>query len=201
LRGITIQGIGLGGGTGLVFNSGFSLTLANSVIRNHTGNGIEIRPGATSHLSILNTLVADNGGHGILVQPGNAGTAKVALRGVGLLNNSKDGLSLSATVAGPNIRATVRDSLAAHNSSFGFSCNGGPAGGITLMMTASESSNNGGGIFSGGIGCTVIVGQSVVTENATGLQSANSTGPSSYGDNDVNGNDSDGVFLGSVTKK
>src|SRR5437870_3114707 len=38
LRGITIQGVGFGGGTGLVFNTGFSLTMENCVVRNHTGN-------------------------------------------------------------------------------------------------------------------------------------------------------------------
>jgi hypothetical protein len=37
LRGITIQGIGLGGGTGLLLKTAFSLTIENCVIRNHTG--------------------------------------------------------------------------------------------------------------------------------------------------------------------
>src|SRR5262249_54323588 len=44
LRGITIQGIGFGGGSGLGFNSGFSLTMTNCVIRNHTGPAITFGP-------------------------------------------------------------------------------------------------------------------------------------------------------------
>src|SRR5207244_5834707 len=34
LRGITIQGVGFGGGTGLRFNTGFALTVTNCAIRN-----------------------------------------------------------------------------------------------------------------------------------------------------------------------
>jgi len=62
LRGITIQGVGFGGGTGLTFNTGFTLTMTNCVVRNHTGNGIELLPNATSHIAISNTLATDNGG-------------------------------------------------------------------------------------------------------------------------------------------
>ena len=58
LRGITIQGIGFGGGTGLRFNTGFVLTMEGCVIRNHTGNGIEFFPKATSNLVVSTTLLS-----------------------------------------------------------------------------------------------------------------------------------------------
>src|SRR6266571_7111392 len=60
LRGLTIQGVGFGTTRGLTFNSGFSLTMTNCVVRNHTGNAIEFRPNGNSNLSVLNTLAADN---------------------------------------------------------------------------------------------------------------------------------------------
>src|SRR5262249_16222158 len=44
LRGITVQGIGFGGGTGLVFNSGLALTITKCVFRNHTAHGIFFGP-------------------------------------------------------------------------------------------------------------------------------------------------------------
>src|SRR6266496_6077272 len=44
LRGLTIQGVGFGGGIGLRFNTGFTLTMTNCVIRNHTGDGIDFVP-------------------------------------------------------------------------------------------------------------------------------------------------------------
>src|SRR5215468_6898981 len=51
LRGITIKGIGFGGGNGIVFNSGLSLSLENCVIRNMTGPGrgvgVTVQPATT----------------------------------------------------------------------------------------------------------------------------------------------------------
>src|SRR5512147_662560 len=88
LRGITIQGIGFGGGAGLRFNSGFSLTMENCVVRNHTGGGIEFAPNASSNLSLSDTLVADNGGDGINVFPSGSGTVSIAFSRVEMYNNS-----------------------------------------------------------------------------------------------------------------
>src|SRR5712691_7597558 len=90
LRGLTIQGVGFGGGTGLVFNTGFSLTMENCVVRNHTGNGISFFPSASSNLSVSDTLVADNGQNGISVVPTGSGTVKVALNRVEAYTNSGD---------------------------------------------------------------------------------------------------------------
>src|SRR5437899_7052131 len=52
LRGITIQGVGFGNTRGLTFNTGFSLTMTNCVVRNHTGNGIRFTLNAASNLSL-----------------------------------------------------------------------------------------------------------------------------------------------------
>src|SRR5438128_6035110 len=54
LPGITIQGVEFGGGSGLRFNSGFSLTMTNCVVRNHIKNGIEFFPNADSNLAVSN---------------------------------------------------------------------------------------------------------------------------------------------------
>src|SRR6266540_557719 len=82
LRGITIQGVGFGTTTGLRFNTGLFLTMTNCVVRNHTGNGIEFFPNATSNLAMSNTLVADNGDVGILVRPSGSGAVKAVFNRV-----------------------------------------------------------------------------------------------------------------------
>src|SRR5262249_40884414 len=89
LRGITIQGIGFGGGFGIIFNSGFSLTITNCVVRNHSHDGIVFTPvtGDFANLSISNTLVADNGGNGIFVVPLQASQPRVTLSRVEAYNN------------------------------------------------------------------------------------------------------------------
>src|SRR5437762_4485718 len=68
IRGITVQGIGFGGGTGLRFNSGFSLTIENCIFRNHTLDGISFLPSSRSSWPLVScTLAADAGGRGFLV--------------------------------------------------------------------------------------------------------------------------------------
>src|SRR4051812_18073188 len=42
LRGLTVKGIGFGGGNGIKFNSGASLTIENCVVRNLTGDAIQM---------------------------------------------------------------------------------------------------------------------------------------------------------------
>src|SRR5262249_52436032 len=125
LRGITVQGIGFGGGTGLKFNSGASLTITNCVFRNHTGKGIDFRPnaGGTYNLLVSHTLVADNGDDGIFVDPTAPGaTVRVAINRVRSVNNSSHGVSISgASAAGTGtIMAAVTDSVSANNGGIGF---------------------------------------------------------------------------------
>jgi len=77
LRGMTIKGIGFGGGNGIVFQSGRFLSIENCVIRNLTGTaqnqfigyGIIFNPNSASELVVSNTVVTDNEGHGISVVP------------------------------------------------------------------------------------------------------------------------------------
>src|SRR5437867_2372639 len=121
LRGITIQGVEFGGGKGLQFNTGFSLVMTNCVIRNHTGNGIEFLPSASSNLSVSNTLVADNGGHGIAVQPTGSGTVKVVLNRVEVYNNNLIGINVNGSTSTGTLNAIVADSVAANSGNAGFS--------------------------------------------------------------------------------
>src|SRR5215813_10330061 len=63
LRGLTIKGIGFGGGNGIVFNSGKSLTVEHCAIRNltgfgSTGQGIVFQSNTSGNLAVSNTLVS-----------------------------------------------------------------------------------------------------------------------------------------------
>ena len=174
------------------------MTTEGCVIRNHTGNGLEFFPNATSRLLSSNTLFADNGGNGALVQPVSGGSAKVALARFLASTNSQDGVFVAAPLSGTMAHATVRDSVVAHNSGTGISllerfCPAGHRHGDRR-----GDINIGTGISALGLGATVRVGQSVVTANALGLNAANSF-LDSYGDDDVDGNTADGFFTGNVT--
>src|SRR5262249_6932380 len=100
LRGITIKGIGFGGGNGIVVNAAAALNVENCTIRNldgtNVGNGIVVQPSSgTATLTVTNTTITDNATDGILVQPSGSGSVNGSLRGVGLHSNGFAGLMLS----------------------------------------------------------------------------------------------------------
>src|SRR5215813_13365085 len=80
LRGITIKGIGFGGGNGIVFMAGKALNVENCTIRTLDGSnfslGIVFAPSTgTANLTVTNTMITDNANDAILVQP--TGSASV----------------------------------------------------------------------------------------------------------------------------
>jgi hypothetical protein len=185
LRGITIQGIGFGGGTGLRFNSGFSLTLTNCVVRNHTHDGIVFAPNAASNLAVSNTLAADNGGNGIIVQPtGTNSLVNVMLNRVEAYQNSGFGVLVDGTSSPgfASIDVNVMASAAANNGTSGFGAQSdGTHGQANLHVVASASTGNRSrGFESPTVHSGIVVGQSMAFGNAAGLASGNVF---SYGDN------------------
>ena len=190
LRGITIQGIGFGGGTGLRFNSGRALTIENSVIRNHTGNGVEFQPNAKSTLALSNTLLADNGGVGLVVVPSGSGAVGVSLSRVEAYNNSFGGFNVFGTGSTGAVNATAAECTAANNGGSGFAVVSTAGHAVTnLMVVRSMAANNATGLIAtGGATATLRVGQSVVTGNTTSWSASSGAILRSYGDNKIDGN-------------
>src|SRR5262245_48885268 len=195
LRGLTVKGIGFGGGNGIVFVSGGSLTVENCAIRpldgSAVGYGIYFRPNDSSHLGVLNTIVAGNSAHGISILPTGGGSVGANLSRVHLVNNGA-GLSVLAGNAGSTatLNVLVEDGTAARNAGNGFfvSANTSPT---SLMLIRSVASHNFSGIVAIGPSATLRIGQSSLTGNAFSWQVVAGGTLQSYGDNNINGN-SDG---------
>jgi hypothetical protein len=191
LRGLTIKGIGFGGGTGIVFNSGNSLTVESCAIRNltgpfPTGHGIVFQPNASSSLAVSNTVITDNSNHGIIVSSTGAGTVAATLSRVELYHNGFAGLLVSSSPG--SIKVTAADSVAANNNE-GFtvlSIAGVPA---SLMLVRSVAANNLVGITANDNNATVRVGQTKVSGNViTSWRTVGAGILRSYGDNNIDGN-------------
>src|SRR5262245_59825552 len=69
LRGLTVKGIGFGGGTGVRFTSGGYMTVENCAIRNLTGHGVEFAHSGASRLAGPTTWAAGNAGRRIEGRP------------------------------------------------------------------------------------------------------------------------------------
>jgi hypothetical protein len=108
--GVVLDGTAVANTDGIRFNSGGSLTVRDSVIRNFTNSGINSQPGVAGHLSVSNTLVSDNGGDGIFIFTG-LGT----LDNVTLVGNT--GFGLNANSFGfSTVNVMVRNSTMTNNS-------------------------------------------------------------------------------------
>jgi hypothetical protein len=196
LRGLTVKGIGFGGGNGIVFNSGKSLSVENCAIRNLTGalplgNGLIFAPnGGLSILSVTNTFAADNAASGILVQPVGIGGFVNALITRVQAHNNQDGIAIAGLAAsGGALSATITDSVADGNSNTGFS--NASIGGATItnvMLIRSVAANNLLGVTSVNANVTVRVGRTMITGNNTGWSATGSAVLNSFGDNFIDGN-------------
>jgi hypothetical protein len=194
--GVVLDGIAIANTTGIQFNSGGTLTVRDSVIRNFSEDGIDFVPNTSnpSQFFVSNTLVSDNGGQGISISPSGSGTTNGVLNRVEMVHNAADGLNVTAS--SQTITVTVSDSVSVGNAN---GITGQFSGGVaTVMVRNSTIANNisyglqmasgVGGPCTGATGAITRVSRSTITGNATGWVNANCSALLSYGDNNIDGN-------------
>lgn len=180
LRGLGVDGAN-SGSTGIQFNSGKSLTIQKSFVRNFTGSGVSFAPSASATLFVSDTAVTNNATNGILVSSSSS-----AVNGaLAHVNASGNGVGILASGAGVSLAIT---DTVANNNSYGFG-----ATSSAVVVRNSTASNNSVGIAADQSSGIVRVGQSTVTGNGTGWQATNSAQVLSYGNNNVGGNTTDGT--------
>jgi hypothetical protein len=174
LNGLTLDGDGVGGSTGISFNSGESLNIQNCVVRNF-GTGIS----SSSQLTMSNSLVTDNAGDGVFLV--NTGGAAI-LDHVAILNNVGDGLRLNAD--GGTFSVSVSNSVISSNGSIGIEV----LSNTTVVVGDSTIAEEGTyGIYATDAGSQVWLRHSTITGNSTGWGVGSGT-VSSFGDNAIVGN-------------
>jgi hypothetical protein len=179
LRGLGVDGANIGS-VGIQFNSGRSLTIQKSFVRNFTNSGISFAPSGSSTLFISDTVVTNNASNGILVSGGSSAVNGALSRVIA----SGNGVGILASGSGVNLAVT--DTVTSNNT-YGIG-----ATSSTVMVRNLMASNNSIGI-SAQTGGTVRVGQSTITGNGTGWQATTGGLVQSYGNNNVDGNTTDGT--------
>ena len=189
IHGVSLNGVGITGSTtGIQFNSGGSLKVRDCVIQNFSGDGIDFKPTAAGDLFVSNTVVSDNGDTGIAVFPaGNNNTTAhtVIFNRVETNNNFKYGVFLWGTPSTGSITATVSESTASGNGSYGFyvltAQNRSPT---SLMLFHSVAAGNNVGIYADGIGATTAAAQSVLSGGGLfAWEAENGATPYTFGNN------------------
>jgi hypothetical protein len=209
LEDLEITGAGTTLGTkGVSFLNGGTLIIRDCLIYDDSANGVSFTPSGASKLFIQNTTIANAGnagtGGGILIQPGTSGSAMVELKDVQVINNNGYGVRVDSTgntsVAG--ISVDIDHSQFSGSTGAGIVAVAVGTNPITMMIAHSVSSNNTtNGIIGNGANVTVRVGNTTITGNATGVNPAGSSTISSYGDNRLDGNTTNGAFTGTILPK
>jgi hypothetical protein len=190
IRGLSINGAGTGL-AGIRFLAGAALHVEDTVISGLTGFGIDFEPTTGGNdLFVSGTKIRRTQG-GIKVKPGGGTTSTVTLERCELSDNTTFGIRVE-----DNVVAVVNNTVANGNLN-GFLAT--TTTGISPTMTLDHcvaSHNSVGGISAGfgGTGMAVIVmSETVVTNNATGLRRDANGAIDSFGNNRIAGNATDGT--------
>jgi hypothetical protein len=150
------------------------------------GFGIKVEAAANFHLMVLRTSIFNNGnaaisGGGISIRP-TGGITNGTLNKVNI-NRNVTGLSLDGFGGTTGINLTVRDSTISGNFATGATVTS--TVGSNLLIDRSTISNNVTGLLTANAGATIRVGSSSLAGNGTAVNGANVL---SYGNNMINGN-------------
>ncbi|MEG3146481.1 hypothetical protein U1839_17650 [Sphingomonas sp. RT2P30] len=206
LSGLYIDGLGSTGspGTnGVKVLQGGNITLRNMTISGfRNGFGVNFVNQQTGKLIMDNVSIIESGissnllSGGVQVKPGAGIVANVTINNSRLLNNENVGLRLDTVGSvGSVINATVSGSTFAGNTNGVLIKSPTSTGTVKLMVDHAVVTNNSNtGLFTNGAGSTMRVGNSLVTNNLIGVQAIQNAVLSSYGNNLIDGNVTDGTF-------
>jgi hypothetical protein len=191
IRGVSLNGVGATGNTvGIMFNTGASLTVRDSVVQNFGSSGIQFAPNTStlSQLFVSNTAASDNSS-GIVISPSGSGTTKAVLNHVEAEHNGTTGIV--ALTGSQTINVTVSDSVSANNGVDGIFAESDGATSVKIMVRNSTIANNAGnGLESFNTGATIRFTRSTITGNGTAWVANASGVVTSYNDNNIDDNGS-----------
>ncbi len=216
IRGLDIEGLtSVGGGSlnGINFVNGGALYISNTKINGFgadtlPGFGISFTPSSNATLVVNNVELTRNGGAanagtsgGILIKPAAGVAGKVSISNTIIANSGNVGIRADTTgIVGANIALSVENSVLTSASGVGLLARS-PAGTgiVSVMINDSQITQNGVvGLSANGSGATVRIGSSEITGNVSGVAISNAATISSYGNNQLNGNGTDGTFSGTI---
>jgi hypothetical protein len=201
LKGLDIQGATTGL-VGISFNSSSAgiLYVQSCLIRGFnagSATGISFTPGGLSELYVSDSFITDNGagstGGGIIIRPIGTASTNAVLSQIHVENNVT-GILADGTGGTGALNLSIIDSTSVGSSFSGvIALTTAGHGTANVMVNGTTLSNNNTGVRSNGPTSTVRIGSSVVTGNNNGAVSSNGGTLQSYGNNQVNGNTTDGA--------
>ena len=205
LRNIQINGANgtpTPGLNGIRFLAGSSLVVDNVRIFGFSQSGIDINLNTASAVRVMVTdTVVSTSATGIFAKNAGSGRVTVSAQRVSLLRNSTVGFKADSTTGSGPLFCAISDSIVAGNAT-GVHAAGGAAGGALIQVTRSSVVNNvnTGILVDGSAAARMLVSNTLVSGNDTGVASAGGGQLFTYKNNSVNGNvTADGAFSTPLT--
>jgi len=202
LRGLLIDGVGVGN-NGIRFEGGASLNIQESVVRNFTLAAIEFNSTIASSMAVSETIISENGGAGVLVFNNGSSVMSVVLERLALVKNVS-GVVVQTLGSGGQTNLTLSGSVVAGSSQDGIRTyrNLGPTTAVAQIANSTFANNLRGVTVDQG--SEIRIGRSSITGNGTGFFFVATGSPGvihSYGDNNLDGNTTDGAPTDTIPRK
>jgi hypothetical protein len=191
LRGLAIDGVGTGV-NGVRFLAGSKLVMENCYVAGAT-NGVDFEPSGVSKLQMINTTVNKASGNAVLIQAGAAGTATASLENV-RLTNSGFGLKVVKGIV------SMKDSMVSGSATTGVKA-AAVSSAAQISVDDSLISDNAGGVNSAGALSSIFLSRSTVSNNTVGVSASLSGVLTSFGNNRISGNTTDGNPTATVNER
>jgi len=191
LRGLVLDGLGAGA-KGIQASHLSALHVQNCVIRNFEGSsspyGIAtLSTSGRIALFVSDTLIYNNGSasnSGGILLGAMGGSISAVLDRVRLENNVIGLNVLNLGAATDNFRVTVRDTTISGNAGDGIvASTNGVSSTVVLVERSAAVNNTGSGLHADGAHSLILLGDSIITNNSTGVSRTNGGQLISYGDN------------------
>lgn len=216
IRGLDMEGLSSVGGSvnGINFLNGAALYVTNVKINGFGGAGgggygISFTPGSNATLVVDNVEIIRNGNTGaptnsggILIQPPVGVTATASITHTVFANNSNFGIRIESAAAGAVANVALSDNVVTNNG-IGVLLKA-PAGLGPVAVNANNqtiSQNSSAGLKSTGSAATLRVSNSTISGNGVGVATGSGGIASSYGNNRLNDNTTDGTFTGTTVQQ
>ncbi|MBA8887947.1 hypothetical protein FHW12_002171 [Dokdonella fugitiva] len=182
LRGLSIDGAG-SGTNGVRFLAGGKLVIEDCYIAG-SATGVDFEPSGNSKLEMLDTTVNNTTANAVLVQAGASGNASASMERIKLTNGAF-GLKVGKGVV------SVKGAIVSNMSTTAVKATASTAVAQITLVDALVSDNGGGVNAAGALG-KVFLSDSTITNNTVGVSNATGGAVTSFGNNNIAGNATDG---------
>jgi hypothetical protein len=190
LRNISINGVGLStaahGTIGVRILDASEVSIEDCTIFDFDQKGVDIATSNACGVNIKSTIIRHCLTGAVDAHTSAGGTA------VNISNSSLNDSQFGFR-AGDNVKAVLDNCVAAGNNNNGIITNNGGGAATKLMVSRCTVNDTGGfGVLSSGATSAVFISNNVIFNNTTGVGTAASGAITSLGNNNINGNTTDG---------